>query len=102
MTREKLYVLWIGMFLLDLPLALNLVPPNGAVGFRTAKTLSSPVVWRQANAFAGWVFVAGAVIGLGITYFKPDVAKKFGLLLFLGIVGLALAISFIYINVLPG
>ena len=102
MTREKLYVLWIGMFLLDLPLALNLVPRNGAVGFRTAKTLSSPAVWRQANTFAGWVFIAGSLVGLGITYFEPDAAKKFGLLLFLGIVGLALAISSIYISFLPG
>ncbi len=83
-------------------MALNLLPPNGAIGFRTARILSSPVVWSEANTFSGWVFIATAMIGIGITYFKPDIAKKYGTLLFFSMLALALTISFIYVNFLPG
>lgn len=102
MSREKLCGLWIIAILTGLPLALNFVPRNGGIGFRTAKTLSSPVVWREANMFLGWALIAAALIGVGITYFKPDVAKKHGTLLLVSLLGVALIISYIYVDFLPG
>jgi uncharacterized membrane protein len=102
MSREKLYGLWIIAFLTGLPLALNFVPRNGGIGFRTAKTLSSPVVWREANVFLGWALIAASLIGVGITYFKPEVAKKHGTLLLVSLLGVALIISYIYVDLLPG
>ena len=98
MTTAKLYAAWILVFILSIPLALNLVRPNGFYGFRTAKTLSSPEIWRQANTFSGWVFLAASLIGLGITYFKPDIAENNGTLLLVSILILAVIISFIYVK----
>lgn len=102
MSREKLYGVWIIAFLTGIPLALNLVPPNGGIGFRTAKTLASPVVWREANTFLGWALIAASLVGFGITFFKPDVAKKHGTLLLVSLLAIAVIISYIYVNFLPG
>lgn len=102
MTREKLDILWIGVLFISIPLALDLLPPNSAFGFKTAKTFSSPEVWREANTFLGWALITASLIGLGITYFKSNVARKYGTLIFLSMVVLAVVISYIYLTVLPG
>lgn len=102
MSREKLYGLWIIAVLTGLPLALNFVPRNGGIGFRTAKTMSSAVIWREANVFLGWTLIAASLVGVGITYFKPDVARKHGTLLLLSLLGTALIISYFYVDLLPG
>ena len=102
MINIKLYAIWIFIFILSIPMAFNLVPPNRAFGFRTAKTLSNPQIWRQANAFSGWIFLAAALVGIGITYFKPGFASSHGTLLLLSILAVALIISLIYLNYLPG
>ncbi len=61
-----------------------------------------PVIWREANTFSGWILIAASLIGLVITYFKPDVARKHGAPLLVTILGAAVIISFIYVNFLPG
>lgn len=96
MSITILYLAWILVLLLSIPLALNLVPPNGPYGFRTAKTLSDPKVWRRANTFSGWVFLAASLIGLGITYFNPGFAEDNSTLLLVGILVVAAIISFLY------
>lgn len=96
MTTTILYVAWSLILVLSIPLALNLVPPNGFYGFRTAKTLSDLQIWRQANSFSGWVFLVASLIGLGITYFEPGFAENSSTLLLVGILVLATIVSFIY------
>jgi hypothetical protein len=49
---------------LFLPMALGLVGPNTVYGYRTAKSLSSPELWRAANQSAGWLGVAFSVAAL--------------------------------------
>ena len=46
------------ILLLSVPMILGKVPPNGAYGFRTPKTLSSPDVWYPANRASGWFMLA--------------------------------------------
>jgi uncharacterized membrane protein len=48
------------------PLWLRRVPPNGIYGFRVPKTRSDPVVWFDANAYAGRQLL---VFGLGYATF---------------------------------
>lgn len=63
----KLTILFILPFLivaLSIPLILGKVAPNGAYGFRTTKTLSSPDVWYPANRAAGWFMVGAGVISI--------------------------------------
>ena len=43
---------------------LGKVPPNGAYGFRTPKTLSSEDVWYPANRAAGWFMSAAMAISI--------------------------------------
>ena len=43
------------------PMALQLVPPNGIYGVRTPATLASSALWYTANFRAG---VAGVAVGL--------------------------------------
>ena len=52
------------ILLVSLPMILGKVPPNGAYGFRTPKTLSSPEVWYPANRAAGWFVLAAMVISI--------------------------------------
>lgn len=96
MSTTTLYLAWILILLLSIPLALNLVPPNGFYGFRTAKTLSDLKMWRRANTFSGWVFLAASLIGLGITYVDPGFAENSSTLLLVGILVVATIVSFIY------
>jgi hypothetical protein len=49
-------------FVMGLPLAFALVPPNRWYGFRTALTLSNPSVWYPVNRTAGWSIMAAAVL----------------------------------------
>ena len=52
------------ILLLSIPMILGKVPPNGAYGFRTAKTLSSPDVWYPANRAAGWFMLAAVAVSI--------------------------------------
>lgn len=50
------------MALVFLPMALSWVGPNPVYGYRTARSLSSPELWRTANQLAG---ALGLVAALG-------------------------------------
>ena len=52
------------VLLLSVPMILGQVPPNGAYGFRTPKTLSSPDIWYPANRAAGWFMLAAMVVAI--------------------------------------
>lgn len=52
------------VLLLSIPMVLGTVAPNGAYGFRTPKTLSSPEVWYPANRAAGWFMLAAMVVSI--------------------------------------
>ena len=52
------------ILLLSVPMVLGKVPPNGAYGFRTPKTLSSPDVWYPANRAAGWFMLAAVAVSI--------------------------------------
>ncbi len=53
------------VLLLSVPLILGKMPPNGAYGFRTPKTVSSPDVWYPANRVAGWLMLGAMVVAIG-------------------------------------
>ena len=52
------------VLVLSIPMILGKVPPNGAYGFRTPKTLSSEDVWYPANRAAGWFMLAAMAISI--------------------------------------
>ena len=52
------------ILLLSIPMILGNVPPNGAYGFRTPKTLSSPDIWYPANRAAGWFMLVAMVVSI--------------------------------------
>ena len=58
------FVVPLAALVLSIPMILGKVPPNGAYGFRTAKTLSSPEVWYPANRAAGWFMLAAMAISI--------------------------------------
>ena len=99
MDTTKLYVAWLAIFVISVPLAFNLIPPNAFIGFRTASTLADPEVWKRVNIFAGWAFLLASILGGLITYYRPDVAESWGGLLLVAIVLIPLAISFVYLKV---
>lgn len=53
---------------ISIPLVLEKVPPNRWYGLRVAKTLSSEIIWYQANRVAGydlmWAGIAIAITTL--------------------------------------
>ena len=98
MESPKLYIAWIMLFVVSVPLALNLVPPNGFYGLRIGSTLANPEVWRKGNVFSGWVMMAGAVIGAAITRYFPDVAENWGNLLVVVVAVLVAVISILYVK----
>ena len=58
------YVVPLLILALSIPMILDRVPPNGAYGFRTPKTLESEEVWYPANRAAGWFMLAAAVLSI--------------------------------------
>ena len=63
--RAVEYVPLLGPFVLivfSIPLALQLVPQNRAYGFRTPKTLSSPLIWYEANRLFGINFIIASIV----------------------------------------
>ena len=69
---SRLYDVWLPLVLIavSIPLVLEAVPPNWIYGFRTAKTMSNPQIWYEANRHAGanlmaagiWTMVLGGKI----------------------------------------
>jgi len=46
------------------PMALQMIPPNGFYGFRTPKTLSSPEIWYPANRVSGWALIVSSLLAI--------------------------------------
>jgi hypothetical protein len=86
------------MFLIGLPFALNLVPPNQSVGLHTHWALTTPELWLRANSFAGWAFIGAAALGVTIVRFRPDLAESWGVLVFIGLAVAALVVTFLYLG----
>jgi len=53
------------------PLMLNLVPPNGAYGFRTRETLADSEVWFRVNRFAGCALFVAAGLSAAVLVAYP-------------------------------
>ena len=58
------YVVPLLILALSIPMILDRVPPNGAYGFRTPKTLSSDEIWYSANRAAGWFMLAASAMSI--------------------------------------
>ena len=50
------------VFVLGIPLALRLVPPNRFYGYRTAASFASPEAWYQINFATGLALIAAGVV----------------------------------------
>jgi hypothetical protein len=93
-------------FLLGLPLALKLVPPNRFYGYRTATTFASLDAWYQINFATGLALMAaGAVAGTlvlllsqGLFALKPEARYLVGVMLTALIMLAALIPVVIYSN----
>lgn len=59
------------IFVLSIPLILNLIPPQPWIGIRTSKTLSDEVVWYRVNRFAGWALLISSVIYIIVAAMVP-------------------------------
>jgi uncharacterized membrane protein len=62
--------------LIGLPLALELIPPNGVYGVRTPSTLASAESWYRANLWAG-IFAVGFGFLAVIVTMAVDRSNKF-------------------------
>jgi uncharacterized membrane protein len=54
-----------------IPLALGVIPPNGAYGIRTRTTLSDKAIWYPANRFGGLALMLAGGISLAIGLLVP-------------------------------
>lgn len=57
---------------IGIPFIKGVIPPNAVAGFRTAKTMSDPAVWYEANRIMGWDLLwAGLAMltSLAVTWF---------------------------------
>ncbi len=59
-----LYLVYILIIVLSIPLILQKVGPNSLYGFRTAKTLSNDEMWYKTNKFGGWTMVVAGLVSL--------------------------------------
>src|SRR6202795_196749 len=84
------------LFVLGIPPALKLVPPNPVYGVRTSKTFSSPEVWYTANRSAGITMaitgIVIAVTALVVPRLIPDYSEGVKALIIAAIVVSALVI----------
>lgn len=104
---RTLFIAWPALiFVLGIPLALNLVPPNRFYGFRTSTALSSSDAWYLINFATGLALIsAGALSGIlcivlsyGVIELKPEPRYLLGILLTALVMLLALVPVVIYSN----
>jgi hypothetical protein len=97
--RAQLIAACVVMAMISLPLMLKVVPPNGAYGFRTSLTQSSPEIWYPANAFMGWALFVAAVVSAIVLITLPGTARRWLLwAAYLGPIVAAIVASFVYLN----
>ena len=80
---------------ISIPLILRAVPPNPWYGFRTKATLADRELWYRANYFAGWAFLAAALVSAAL-FIGVAIAPAYRALALVVPVGLALAVSGAY------
>ena len=89
MLRTLFFGLPAMTFVLGVPLAMRLVPPNRFYGFRTATTYSSLEAWYQINFATGLAMIAAGAVGgfivlllsQGVIVLKPEACYIIGILL---------------------
>jgi len=59
------------IFILSIPLILNIIPPQKWIGIRTSKTLSDEEIWYRVNRFAGWALLVSSVFYISIAEMFP-------------------------------
>jgi len=59
------------IFILSIPLVLNMVPPQKWIGIRIPKTLSDKTIWYRVNRFAGWTLFISSIFYIGIAWAFP-------------------------------
>ena len=59
-----LYLVYILVIVISIPLILQKVGPNSLYGFRTTKTLSNDEMWYKANKFGGWTMAVAGLVSL--------------------------------------
>jgi uncharacterized membrane protein len=71
------YGLWLPLVLIvvSIPLVMGVVPPNWIYGLRTAKTMSNPQIWYEANRHAGANLI---VAGVWTMVLCGGIAGRFG------------------------
>lgn len=100
MNITTLYLVWILLLVLGIPLAFDLVPPGRFIGFRTATSLTHTETWRRTNVFGGWSLVTAAAIGIFITILVPDFAHDFGQLIVVSLLTISAVATFGYLSVI--
>jgi len=78
-----------------IPLILRRVPPNSLYGFRTPRTLADRNLWFRVNHFAGWALLIASIASAVLVLLVPPPPSA---LLFVVPLGLALAVSLMYLR----
>ena len=94
---------------LTVPLILRKIPPNGLYGFRVPRTLRDPVVWYEANAYAGKCLLGAGVailVGAPALFFLVPGLDKDAYAIACAVVsllalGVAVTLSFRFLNRIP-
>jgi uncharacterized membrane protein len=97
-TQNDLLAACALIFLLGIPLALQLVPPNRLYGFRNRKTLSRPDIWYPANGFAGYALMLAAAVTALIISCVPQVSELRAAAILVVLLICATAASFAYVK----
>jgi hypothetical protein len=63
-ATRKILTVSVIVIILAVPLILKKIPPNGFIGFRTPKTLSTPEIWYAANRYLGWALLFAGLSAL--------------------------------------
>jgi uncharacterized membrane protein len=92
----RMFVAPVVIIAVSLPLAFNMVPPNGMWGFRTSRTMSSEAVWYPANRVAGIALACAGVVWLLAAFLSQSQGRV--LIIGLSALGIAVAISFLYLR----
>jgi uncharacterized membrane protein len=94
---------------LSVPLIQRKIPPNGLYGFRVPRTLRDPVVWYEANAYAGkcliWAGLVILVAAPALCFLVPGLTKDaYAIacaLVALLALGVAVTLSFRFLGRIP-
>ncbi len=59
------------LFILSIPLILNVIPPQKWIGIRTSETLSDEEIWYRVNRLAGWALLVSSVFYISVAAMSP-------------------------------